>query len=128
MQKPWKIAFYVSTVLLSAGMLLGGYFDTVKAPAALQAFTHLGYPAYFSVIIGVAKILGVIGIWQTKVRFLREWAYAGFCFDLVGALVSHWAVGDAFAQHVPALVNLGIFTISYALFRKLGFGVSEGRG
>lgn len=124
MNKSWKTAFYISTALLSVGMLAGGYFDFTKAPEAIQAFTHLGYPAYFSVIIGAAKFLGVIGIWQSKVRFLREWAYAGFYFDLIGAFISHLAVGDGPALYAPALINLVILTISYMSFRRLGMGAS----
>ncbi len=120
--KAWKIAFYISTGLISASMLFGGYVDFTKNPGAIEMMTHLGYPVYFAMIIGAAKILGVIGLWQTKVPFLREWAYAGFFFDLIGALISHSAVGDGAALYAPALINLMILLVSYIAFRKLGYG------
>lgn len=120
--KGWKIAYYISTVLLSASMLLGSYFDSTQHPNAVVALEHLGYPAYFATIIGVAKLLGVIGIWQNKVKWLREWAYAGFFFDIIGALVSHLAVGDAFAMMVPAIISLVVVLVSYISFRRLGMG------
>lgn len=122
MSKSWKIAFYISTGLISASMLLGGFMDWTKNAAVVEVMTHLGYPMYVAMIIGGAKILGVIGLWQTKVPFLREWAYAGFFIDLVGAFLSHIAVGDGPALYAAALVNLAILVVSYTAFRKLGHG------
>ncbi len=96
----------------------------VQHPYALETMTHLGYPAYFATIIGVAKLLGIIGIWQKKAPFLREWAYAGFTFDLLGALASHHAVNDGFRLFIPALINLIVLIISYVTFRKQNMGTS----
>lgn len=122
MSKAWKITFYILTGLISLSMLLGGYADFTKNPQAIEMMTHLGYPTYFAMIIGAAKILGVIGLWQKKVPFLREWAYAGFFFDLIGAFISHLAVGDGPALYSASLINLAILLISYTAFRKLGYG------
>lgn len=117
--------YYISTVLLSLSMLLGAYFDATQHPNAVEGMVHLGYPAYFATIIGVAKFLGVIGIWQNKVKFLREWAYAGFFFDILGALASHLYVGDALPMLAPALISLVIVLVSYTSFRKLGLGTNN---
>lgn len=120
MNKTWNIVYYAATILLSFSMVWGGYYDFSQQPPVLEALAHLGYPAYFALIIGAAKILGVIGIWQTKVRFLREWAYAGFVFDTFGAVLSHLAVGDSAAQFAPALISLIITLVSYvALHRRM---------
>lgn len=117
--KTTKILYYVSTVILSASMLMGGFFDATQNPMATEGLRLLGYPAYFAIIIGVAKILGVIGIWQKNVPFLREWAYAGFFFDTLGALISHLVVGPSSGPFAPALISLIIVLISYITFRKL---------
>jgi hypothetical protein len=45
-----------------------------------------------------------------KLPRLKEWAYAGFTFNLVFALVAHAAAGDPASQFVPpagALLALG---------------------
>ncbi len=118
MTKSWKIAYYISTVLLSGFMLLAAGFEFVRDANSIALFTQLGYPVYLLTILAVAKVLGVVGIWQNKVPFLREWAYAGFVFDLVGALTSHLAVGNGFAGYAPALINLVIVAVSYVSFRK----------
>src|SRR3989344_1290597 len=118
----WKIIYYISTVLLSISMLVQAYFDFFQLESAKELFVHLGYPLYVSSIIGAAKFLGVIGLWQNKVSFLREWAYAGFFIDFTGALISHLAVGDGIAVYGGALLHLAILLVSYASFRKLGLG------
>ncbi len=118
MSKPWKIAYYISTVLISVGSLLGAYFELSGNEMAVGVLTHLGYPLYVNYILGVAKILGVIGLWQNKIPFLREWAYAGFYFDLILAGVSHLAVGDGLAVISSPLINLILLTVSYVGLRK----------
>ncbi len=120
MNKSWKITFYISTIILSLSMLWGGFLDASQNELAVAGITSLGYPAYFAVIIGVAKILGVIGIWQNKVRFLRSWAYAGFTFDTLGATISTLLAGFSIAFAIPAIISLVIAILSFTAARKLG--------
>jgi hypothetical protein len=117
--KAWKITYYVLTALLTLLMLPGGYFDLIQAPDAVAIFAHLGYPAYLSTILGAAKILGVIGIWQPKWPMLREWAYAGFFFDTFGALLSQFAVGDEPAMYGLTAIAVVLVLASYASMRKI---------
>jgi hypothetical protein len=116
--KKVKIAYYIVTVLLSAFILLGAFFDVSGAKEAKDIMIHLGYPVYVLYIVGWAKILGIIGIWQPKVYFLREWAYAGLMIDVVGALISHLAIGDSASMYAPAVLGIILVTASYVLFRK----------
>jgi hypothetical protein len=116
--KKIKIAYYIVTVLLSAFILLGAFFDVSGAKEAKDIMIRLGYPVYVLYIVGWAKILGIIGIWQPKVYFLREWAYAGLMIDVVGALISHLAVGDGPSMYGGAVIGIVLVTASYVLFRK----------
>ena len=50
--------------------------------------THLGYPEYFIPFIGVAKLLGSIALVVPAFKKIKEWAYAGLFFDLIGATYS----------------------------------------
>ena len=63
----------------------------------------LGYPAYFLVILGVWKLLGVVAIAAPGLPRLKEWAYAGFSFDLSGAFVSHLQPHEIAYLGVPAV-------------------------
>lgn len=117
--KATKIIFYISTTLFSLFILMGAYYELTGNQMALDGLIHLGYPAYFSYILGVAKVLGIIGMWQPFVPTLREWAYAGFLFDLIGAFVSIVATGDPFSATTPVFVGLVLWLASYLTYKKM---------
>ena len=50
-----KIAYYVSTGLLSLAMALSTYAYLVN-PATKAGFQHLGFPDYFRVELGIAGL------------------------------------------------------------------------
>ena len=120
MSKVYKIGYYVLTVLLSALMLIsiyGGFFPT-KEGTDLMA--RLGYPMYVLTMLSYFKILGIIGVWQTKWPRVREWAYAGFFFDMVGATWSMAAVGEPVGGIVAtALMTIVLVLGSYFCMHKV---------
>jgi len=93
--KKAKIIYWVFTGLLAALMLFSGIMG-VADPVATNALisTHLGYPEYFAPLISIAKIAGVVAILIPGFPRLKEWAYAGFTFDIGMAIYSFIAVGD----------------------------------
>lgn len=99
-------------------MGLSGIPDILKIPEAVQIFSHLGYPMYLLPFIGVAKILGAIAILYPGFPRLKEWAYAGIAFDLIGAFYSHLSVGDPPGALAPPLVGLALTAGSYILYHK----------
>ncbi|MGH9819924.1 MAG: DoxX family protein, partial [Pyrinomonadaceae bacterium] len=88
------IFYWIFTALLTGFMLLGAIPDVLQIPDAVSFIAHLGYPAYLLTFLGVAKILGSFAVLVPGFPRLREWAYAGLTFDLLGALYSHLSVGD----------------------------------
>jgi hypothetical protein len=107
-----KIAYWVLTALFCLMMAFSAFAYLSDVPKVVEGFLHLGYPDYFRHALGVAKILGVICLVVPVVpSTLREWAYAGFVFDLIAAVVSHFSSGDgagtALAPLVPLLIVLG---------------------
>ena len=73
-----KIIYWVSTGLISAMMLFSAYAYFTSSQIS-EAFKHLGFPDFFRVELGSAKLLGalVLLIPQIPVK-IKEWAYAGF--------------------------------------------------
>lgn len=107
-------------VWLSFGYLFASYSELMRWPSNIDLMNHLGYPVYLLTILGVAKFLAVIGIWQKFSPTLREWAFAGIAINLVGAIASHLAVQDGYG-FLPATFNLAIATVAYiALKRRTG--------
>lgn len=80
-----------------------------------EDIAHLGYPEYFTTIIGVAYILGVLGIYQPRIRFLQDWAYGAMTAALVGAAGSHILAGDPIGKAAPAIFTLTVLALAYAL-------------
>jgi uncharacterized membrane protein YphA (DoxX/SURF4 family) len=109
------IGYWVSTGLTALAFAAGGMGDLARGPAMLEGMAHLGYPAYFLLILGVWKLLGAIAILAPRFPRLKEWAYAGIVFDLTGAAFSHAAVGDGAGKVITPLVLLGIAAASWTL-------------
>src|SRR5206468_7145048 len=80
-----------------------------------ETMHHLGYPLYFASILGFWKLAGAIAIVAPGFPRLKEWAYAGFFFDLTAAAVSRAAVGDSAADVIAPLVFLALVMASWAL-------------
>jgi len=116
--KRTRILYWLFTGLIAAFMLLGSIPDVLQIPEAVEVFKHLGYPTYLLPFIGIAKILGVVAILIPGFQRLKEWAYAGLVFDLVGALYSHLAVGDPPGSWVFPVFGLLLVSGSYVFYRK----------
>src|SRR5215212_11317403 len=92
--KKTKILYWIFTSLFACMMLFSAIPDVLSNPLAVQGMHDgLGYPLYFIPFIGVAKVLGVIAILIPGFPRIKEWAYAGLVFDLVGATYSIIAAG-----------------------------------
>ena len=109
--------YWILTGLAAAFMLMASIPDVLQISAAVDIFTHLGFPPYLLPFLGLAKILGVVVILLPMFQTLKEWAYAGLVFDLIGAFYSHISVGDRPSAWVFPIVGLLLVVISYALYR-----------
>jgi hypothetical protein len=112
-----NVIYWVVTVLMAAFMLMASVPDVLRLPQALEIFGRLGYPGYLLPFLGTAKILGVIAVLVPGVARLKEWAYAGLVFDIVGALYSHLSVADPVSVWGFALVALVLVSGSYVCGR-----------
>ena len=108
------IAYWIVTALFCLQMSFTAYAQ-LRLPQVAEAFTHLGFPAYFRVELSWAKLLGVVLMLAPVPARLKEWAYAGTFFELSGAAISQAMRGDS-AGHViwPASL-LVVVVASWAL-------------
>ena len=109
------IAYWVTTVLVAFQLGSGGAGDILRIQPVAEGMAHLGYPAYFCVILGVWKVLGAVAVLAPRFPRLKEWAYAGTVFDLTGAAASHLAVGDGAIKLVGPIIFTGLTVASWAL-------------
>ena len=111
--KTKKTAYWITTAWVVCIMTISGLLSVTHARRMMEGFAHLGYPAYFANILGVAKILGVCVLLMPGCTILKEWAYAGFGITLISACVSHFVSGDGPASLEP-LFFIAMLTASYS--------------
>ena len=117
--KKINIAYWIITILFAGFMIFSAIPDMMVVPSAVDLIsTQLGYPHYIISFLGVAKIIGSIVILIPGLRYLKEWAYAGLVFDLLGATYSVIAIDTPFSQWVFMLPPIIFAFASYILYRK----------
>jgi len=112
-----KLIHWGSTGLLSLLMLFSASMYLFQNPMVAESFTGLGYPTYLIYPLALLKVLGVIAVVSKKSPTLKEWAYAGFFFNIMLAVSAHIAAGDG--EHGGALAGLVFLLASYATDRRL---------
>ena len=132
-QRRNKIIYWTLTLVMFLPATAGAFVETfTHGPASIvKIMLALGYPLYLMKILGVAKIFGGIAILTGKLPRMKEWAYAGFAFDFLGATASHIITGDVAYALFPFVFFL-VLLVSYTLWHKtaatpLPFGDGKAR-
>lgn len=107
-----KIIYWLSTLLFCIGMAAGGVMDLTLNPMAVKSLAELGYPSYLGYILGFWKLAGVVVLVIPGFPVLKEWAYAGFVFNLTGAAASHQFSGDPISKVGIPLMLLVVAMVS----------------
>lgn len=95
MTKRNKIIYWGSTLWLALGMTSTGIVQLIQMDEEVKMINDLGYPTYITTILGVWKLLGVVAVLSPGFPLIKEWAYAGFFFNMTGAIISHLICGSA---------------------------------
>ena len=104
----WTLTlFFAGTMLIAGITFLTGFAPNV------DNIKRLGYPLYVLKILGVAKLPGAIAILWGRPRVLKEWAYIGYSFTLMGAAASHIFTGDSAGNILTPLIILLVVLVSY---------------
>jgi hypothetical protein len=101
-----KTIAYWATTAVVVFCMTGGLFELLAVKTTMEGMTRLGYPAYIIPALGLAKILASVAILWPGWPRLKEWAYAGIFFNMMGATVSHVALKD------PAWITVVTITIA----------------
>ena len=121
MSRAKLVGYWVTTVWIALSMGGGGVAHVLHVPATVEGFVRLGYPLHLVTLLGIWKILGAIALLAPRFPRLKEWAYAGFTFDLTGAAFAWAATGasDSSVSNtghiVAALAGLPLLYASWAL-------------
>jgi hypothetical protein len=118
--KSIKIAYWAVLGLITFGMLFSAVPSVLKLPYAVEHFCNvLRLPEYLLVFTGLIKLIGLVVLYIPGYPKLKEWVFAGFTFDLMGAWYCNFSVMNSFSASVPALVFLALIAVLYYLYTKL---------
>jgi hypothetical protein len=116
--KTIKITYWVLNILFCLFHIMDAIGGLSKAKAGVDAMQLMGYPIYLMTFLSILKLLGVIALLQDRFKTLKEWAFAGFSFTLIGAAVSHACINDKVAFIIMPLIFLVILFVLYYFWRK----------
>lgn len=116
--KKINIIYWVSTSLILLLMLFSAVSSFMENPEGKEMMDKMHYLPYVFHLLAVAKILGIIALLTPGFPRLKEWAYAGFMFDLIGATYSMYATGFPVAQYAPMFAFIAILACSYFYYHK----------
>ncbi len=116
--KKLDVFYWITTGLILFFMLPGAVMNIMKTPDWIEVFKLLGYPEYLLPFLGVAKLSACIVIVLPYFDRLKEWAYAGIVFDLVGAIYSALMVSGFEPALLLMVVVVGVVFTSYWLWHK----------
>ena len=107
-----KVAYWATTGVLCALSLFAAYSYLSGGPQAVEGFARVGYPQQLRVLLGIAKLLGVIALLIPGRPRLKEWAYAGFTFAWIAAFIAHFLANQKPEAFMPLLL-LVLLAVSY---------------
>jgi uncharacterized membrane protein YphA (DoxX/SURF4 family) len=107
-----KVAYWITTGLVAAVSVFAGINYLMGSEATVKGFAHVGYPQQLRVLLGIAKPLGAIALLVPGWPRLKEWAYAGFTFAWIAAIVAHYRA-DGPAAAIGPVVLLVLLAVSY---------------
>ena len=116
--KAIKTFYWTISIFFGALMFMDGIGGVTQQQAGQDVMRHLGYPVYALLIFGTAKLLGALAIVQNKFQTIKEWAYAGFAFNFIGAFASRLFAGDGFVDIVFPLSMLAFLSVPYIAWKK----------
>ncbi|MEC3907964.1 DoxX family protein [Tamlana sp. 2201CG12-4] len=115
--KTQKIVYYIATGILTVMVLFSASMYFFKHDDIAGAFTGFGYPTYIIYPYAIAKLLGLVGVWNPKFKIIKEWAYAGYFYAFILAFFAHYMIGDG--QQGGAVLALVALIVSYIFNKKI---------
>ena len=107
-----RLWYWITTAWVVGIMTITGGLSVAHTKSMMEGFAHLGYPAYFANLLGVAKLLGVCALLAPGLARIKEWAYTGFAITIISASYSHLFSGDSL-QSLEPLATLAALVVSY---------------
>lgn len=118
--KKIKLKYWIINSLMITGLLSSAIPSVLGLSYSVEHFTtHLGFPEYFLYFTGFTKLLGIIALLIPGYPRIKEWVYAGFTFDLIGAIYVTLAVNDPISAIIFQIILIILLFTSYHYYHKI---------
>jgi len=118
--KAIKIIYWISTILVLAMMLYSAYGTFfIHSPEGDKVMAQIQIPMYLMKMLAVGKVLGAIAMVIPGYPRIKEWAYAGYFFDLAGATFCFIATGSPVGEWAMMAFFVVLVLVSYFTYHKL---------
>jgi hypothetical protein len=119
-----KIAYRIILVFLTIGMLFSAVPSVLKLPFAVAHFTNvLKLPEYLLVFTGILKLAGLVALYLPNLTKLKEWVFAGFTFDLLGAWYCNVVAINSFSAGIPVIIYMALILVLYYLHGRINLTI-----
>lgn len=120
-----RIIYWTTTGIVAAMMLFSG-FSYLTNEEIKAGIATLGFPDFFRVELGVAKIVGsLVLIIPMFSPMIRQFAYFGFALTFVSATLAHISINDPISATAVPVLFLGILAVSYVYSHKLELNLAK---
>lgn len=118
-RKRIRITYWVATLLFVLPQAWSALQYLIEGEPIVETIAALGYPIYFLKLLAGAKLLGIAAILYGRFPTLKEWAYAGFTFEVIAAILSLASTGDALYIAAVPFAFLVVQLVSYFSWHRL---------
>jgi uncharacterized membrane protein YphA (DoxX/SURF4 family) len=108
------VTYRILLISIAVFFFISGYLEIVKSPATYPKTLKMGYPPYFIIALGISKIMGVIVLIAPSLRWLKEWVFAGFTFDVIFAFISTLAIAS-YVDCVKAVIVFCLVMLTHSM-------------
>lgn len=110
-----KTLYYTAISLFSAVFIASVSLNLFDPQGGFAEFRRLNFPVWVLYPQQVAKTLGIIAIFKSNSRSLKDFAFAGFLYNLLLATGAHIAAQDLFV--IAPLISLVLWVFAYVMDR-----------
>ncbi len=114
-----KTIYTAIKLVFSIFMVFSAVGELTLNETVIHSMELIQMPIYLLYLLGVLKILGVIALWFSPYQWLKEWAYAGFTFDFIGAIFGFLVTEQlVFPDIIMAPTGLLLCILTYYFWKK----------
>ncbi len=110
-----RIVYFIATGLFFTVFIVSILLSVLDPQGTIDEYRKLSFPTWLLIPQTLAKALGLLAISQRRWPVLKDFAFAGFLYNLLLALGAHIAVRDV--NVVLAIIGLAAWVFAFTMDR-----------